>query len=76
MNVVLTRPETELGRGSFVHRSAIAWNALLDNLKDSRNLSYSLWLPLNINGVEGAFLEIMPSEIFLSLNSANGNDFC
>ena len=39
LNVVLTRPETELGRRSFVHRSAIAWNALPDNLKDSTNPS-------------------------------------
>ncbi|XP_067052004.1 uncharacterized protein [Acropora muricata] len=38
-NVVLNRPKTELGRRSFVHRSAIAWNALPDNLKDSSNLS-------------------------------------
>ena len=39
LKVVLTRPETELGRRSFVHRSAIAWNALPDNLKDSPNPS-------------------------------------
>ena len=39
LNVVLNRPKTELGRRSFVHRSAIAWNALPDNLKDSSNLS-------------------------------------
>ena len=39
LNVVLNRPKTELGRRSFVHRSAIAWNALQDNLKDSSNLS-------------------------------------
>ena len=39
LNVVLTRPETELGRRSFVHRSPIAWNALPDNLKDSPNPS-------------------------------------
>ena len=32
LNVVLNRPETELGRRSFVHRSAVAWNALPDNL--------------------------------------------
>ena len=37
LNVVLNRPETELGRRSFVHRSAVAWNALPDNLKDSPN---------------------------------------
>ena len=39
LNAVLTRPETELGRRSFVHGSAIAWNALPDNLKDSPNPS-------------------------------------
>ena len=39
LNVVLNRPKMELGRRSFVHRSAIAWNALPDNLKDSSNLS-------------------------------------
>ncbi|XP_068683287.1 uncharacterized protein [Montipora foliosa] len=39
LNVVLNRPKTELGRRSFVHRSAIAWNALPDNLKDSPNSS-------------------------------------
>ena len=39
LNVALTRPETELGRRSFVHRSAIAWNAPPDNLKDSTNPS-------------------------------------
>ena len=39
LNVVINRPKTELGRRSFVHRSAIAWNALPDNLKDSSNLS-------------------------------------
>ena len=39
LNVVLNRPKTELGRRSYVHRSAIAWNALPDNLKDSSNLS-------------------------------------
>ena len=39
LNVVLNRPKTELGRRSFVHRSAIAWNVLPDNLKDSPNLS-------------------------------------
>ena len=40
LNVVLNRPETELGRRSFAHRSAIAWNALPDsNLKDSPNSS-------------------------------------
>lgn len=39
LNLVLNRPETELGRRSFVHRSAIAWNALPDNLKDSTNSS-------------------------------------
>ena len=39
LNVVLNRPKTELGRRSFVHRSAKAWNALPDNLKDSSNLS-------------------------------------
>ena len=38
-NVVLNRPETELGHRSFDHRSAIAWNALPDNLKDSSNSS-------------------------------------
>ena len=39
LNVVLIRPKTELGRRSFVHRSAIAWNALPENLKDPPNLS-------------------------------------
>ena len=39
LNVVLNRPKIELGHRSFVHRSAIAWNALPDNLKDSSNLS-------------------------------------
>ena len=39
LNVVHNRPKTELGRRSFVHRSAIAWNALPDNLKDSPNSS-------------------------------------
>ena len=40
LKVVLNRPKTELGRRSFVHRSAIAWNAALpDNLKDSPNSS-------------------------------------
>ena len=39
LNVVLNRPKTELGRRSFVHRSAITWNALPDNLKDSPNSS-------------------------------------
>ena len=39
LNVVLNRPEIVLGRRSFVHRSAIAWNALPDNLKDSSNSS-------------------------------------
>ena len=39
LNVVLFRPKTELGRRSFVHRSAIACNTIPDNLKDSSNLS-------------------------------------
>ena len=39
LNVVLNSSKTELGRRSFLHRSAIAWNALPDNLKDSSNLS-------------------------------------
>ena len=39
LNVVLNRPKTELGRRSFAHRSAVAWNALPDNVKDSPNLS-------------------------------------
>ena len=28
-----------VGRRSFAHRSAVAWNALPDNVKDSPNLS-------------------------------------
>ena len=32
-------PKPELGRRSFVHRSAIAWNVLPDNLKVSPNPS-------------------------------------
>ena len=39
LNVVPNRPKTELGHRSLVHRSAIAWNALPDNLKDSPNPS-------------------------------------
>jgi len=39
LNVLLNRPNTELGRKSLVHRSAIAWNALPDNLKVSTNPS-------------------------------------
>ena len=39
LNVVLNRPKTKLGRGSFVHRSPIAWNALPDNLKNFPNPS-------------------------------------
>ena len=39
LNVVLNRPKTELCRRSFAHRSAIAWNALPDNFKDSPNLT-------------------------------------
>ena len=43
LNVVLNRPETELGRRSFVHRSAITWNALPDNLKDLPNSSIFIY---------------------------------
>ena len=39
LNVVVNRPKTELGHRSFAHRSAIAWNAIPDNLKDSPNSS-------------------------------------
>ena len=39
LNVVLYRPKTKLGRGSFVHRSPIAWNAPPDNLKKFPNQS-------------------------------------
>ena len=56
LNVVLTRPETELGRRSFVHRSAIAWNALPDNLKDSPNkynVKQSKQTIMNINFGKG-----------------------
>ena len=60
LNVVLNRPKTELGRRSFVHRSAIAWNALPDNLKDSpssssfkHNLKQSKQIIMNINFGKG-----------------------
>ena len=33
----LIGPKPNSGRRSFVHRSAVAWNALPDNLKDSPN---------------------------------------
>ena len=61
LNVVLNRPNTELGRRSFIHRSAIAWNALPDSIKDSPNLStfkrylkQSKQIIMNINFGKGA----------------------
>jgi len=37
LNVVVSRPRTEQGRGSFKHRAAIAWNSLPDTVKQLEN---------------------------------------
>ena len=33
INILIDRPNAELGRSSFAHRAAIAWNSLPDNLR-------------------------------------------
>ena len=42
LNVALNRPKTELGRRSFVHRSATAWNALPDNQRLSKSIYFQI----------------------------------
>ena len=37
LNVVVSRPRSEQGRGSFKHRAAIAWNSLPDTIKQLEN---------------------------------------
>ena len=37
LNVVVSRPRTEQGRRSFIHRAAIAWNSLPDTIKQLEN---------------------------------------
>lgn len=37
LNILIYRPNTELGRSSFAHRAAIAWNSLPDNLRHFSN---------------------------------------
>ena len=37
LNVVVSRPRTEQGRRSFKHKAAIAWNSLLDTVKQLEN---------------------------------------
>ena len=37
LNILVNRPNTELGRNSFVHRAAIAWNSLSDSVRSFSN---------------------------------------
>ena len=37
LNILVNRPNTELGRNSFVRRAAIAWNSLSDSVRSFSN---------------------------------------
>ena len=37
LNILIDRPNTELGRSSFAHRAAIPWNSLPDNVRHFSN---------------------------------------
>ena len=37
LNILVNRPNIELGRNSFVHRAAIAWNSLSDSVRSFSN---------------------------------------
>ena len=39
LNVEILRPRTEVGRSSFQHRAALAWNLLPDDIKNCSNLA-------------------------------------
>jgi hypothetical protein len=39
LNITVTRPKTEMGRLTFKHRAAIAWNHLPDNIKKAPTIA-------------------------------------
>ena len=39
LNLNITRPKTEMGRLSFKHRAAIAWNSLPDRIKEAPTIT-------------------------------------
>ena len=48
LNIEVPRPRSEIGRSSFKHRAALAWNFLLHHVKDCANLRSSK-IGLNAN---------------------------
>ena len=74
LNLEVPRPRSEIGRSSFKHRAALAWNLLPHHVKECANLrSFKIGLKINmyllnsINFARGSYCVSLKNDDFLYL---------